>query len=199
MGPLAFNTSLRVAPTLCVATETAGIRPAHADRGRAAHAGGWGLPGAHQTTTDQSWGEGAEEDPQEDQKQGVCEEELGGKRSGCKHRVNSLVSVLFWKGCYLLVKAYTPPQCCFQSFCLFRCVCGRFQHRRAEGRRRSTWTRWRRSKSSWIWILKSQSSSEQRGFTSTPKLFTWNPKKKHGFRPPSDITWRSARLPLVVD
>lgn len=91
MGPLGTNMSLRLTPTLCVAAETAGIWSAHADRGRAPHAGGWGLPCAHQATADQSWGEGSEEDPQEDQKQGVCV----GRRSGCKHRVNSWVSVLF--------------------------------------------------------------------------------------------------------
>lgn len=47
----------------------------------------------------------------------------GGGGSGCKQRVNSQVSVLFWRGCYLVVKADTSPRCCSKSFCLLLCVC----------------------------------------------------------------------------
>lgn len=51
---------------MCV--EAAGVGPVDADGGRASYAGGRRLPRPHQTAAHQIRGEGAEEDPQEDQK-----------------------------------------------------------------------------------------------------------------------------------
>lgn len=77
---------------LCFLTETAGFRAADPDRGGAPHAGGRRLPRTHQAAAHKSRGESAEEDPQEDQKQGRKSQHVILESQNYLYSVNSLFS-----------------------------------------------------------------------------------------------------------